>query len=104
MMSMVVHTTGVNWQSVGTIIGCIVAALGLVSGWINSTIERHRKDTSARVEEMSRAIGGRLDKFDGHLDEQDRSLQAVGERVSRLEGPVQRTAATAAKLAADNAG
>lgn len=101
-MMAAVHTTGVNWQSVGTIIGAVTAVLGLIGGWINRTIERHRKDTKAQITEIAGSLATRLDTFDRHLSKQDDDLHNVSERVARLEGPLER-AATAVK-AATNAG
>lgn len=83
-----VHTTGVNWESVGTIVGSVTAVLGLVGHWINVKVEGHRKATSGQIQEIARALTSRLNRFDDHLDAQDQGLQEVSVRVARLEGPM----------------
>jgi hypothetical protein len=83
-----VHTTGVNWESVGTIVGSVTAVLGLVGHWINSRVEAHRKSTSGQIQEIATALTTRLNHFDDHLDAQDKGLQDVSVRVARLEGPM----------------
>jgi hypothetical protein len=83
-----VHTTGVNWESVGTIVGSVTAVLTLVGHWVNSRVEAHRKATSGQIQEIAKALTTRLDHFDNHLDAQDRGLQEVSVRVARLEGPM----------------
>jgi bacterioferritin (cytochrome b1) len=86
-----VHTTGVNVESAVTIIGSVTGVLAIVGGWINNKIEKHRKATAAQITQVADALTTRLDHFDGHLDEQDRGLQAVSVRVARLEGPLGHT-------------
>jgi methyl-accepting chemotaxis protein len=85
-----VHTTGVNIESAVTIIGSVTGVLAIVGGWINSKIEKHRKATAHQISQVAEALTGRLDRFDTHLDEQDRNLQSVSVRVARLEGPLSR--------------
>jgi hypothetical protein len=85
-----VHTTGVNIESVTTIVGSVTGVLAILGGWINNKIEKHRKATAAQITQVAEALTTRLDHFDGHLDEQDRGLQAVSVRVARLEGPLGR--------------
>lgn len=94
-----VHTTGVNIESVTTIVGSVTGVVAIVGGWINSKIEKHRKATSTQITQVAAALTTRLDHFDSHLDEQDRETQAVSVRVARLEGPLDRinTAVNGAK-------
>jgi hypothetical protein len=86
-----VHTTGVNWQSVGTIIGGVLGGLGAIltalARWINSRVAEHRDATTGQIKVIAEALGSRLDRVDS-------SVNDVSLRVARLEGPIQRTAAT----------
>jgi hypothetical protein len=84
-----VHTTGVNIESVTTIVGSVTGVLAVLGGWINNKIEKHRKATSSQISEVAKALTTRLDHFDIHLDKQDHGLQGVSVRVARLEGHVE---------------
>lgn len=91
-----VHTTGINWTSVGTIIGSVLggmtAVLTALAKWINSRVAEHRDSTAAQIERIANALGGRLDRFESKLDATDEKLDGVNLRVGRLEGPLQRAA------------
>lgn len=78
------HTAGVNWESVGVVVGSISTVLGALTKWANVKIDRHRQ----AVEDGSAALGTRLDNLDEKLD-------GVNLRVARLEGPEQRRASAA---------
>lgn len=93
-----VHTTGVNWESVGTIVGSVTGVLTIVGHWINSKVDKHRKATSGQIDQIAHALTTRLDRFDTHMDEQDRELQKVSVRLARLEGPVTRAATSVESL------
>lgn len=83
-----VHTTGVNWVSVSTIVGAVAAVVGLSGNYVGKKIDAHRKQTLGHIETIAKALTGRLDRFDDHLHTQDARLQSVSERMARLEGPV----------------
>ena len=85
-----VHTTGVNVESVITIVGSITGIVAIVGGFINHKIEKHREAMTGLIGKVADALTGRLDRTDNHLEAQDRGLQAVSVRLARLEGPVSR--------------
>lgn len=92
-----VHTTGINWTSVGTIIGSVLtgftAVLTALAKWINARVAEHREATAGQIANVAQALTGRLDSM-------DRNVTDVSVRVARLEGPVQRAAAAQTREAA----
>lgn len=82
------HTAGVNWESVGVVVGSISGVLAGLCRWANGKIDKHRQ----AVEDGTVALNGRLDALDDKLD-------GVNLRVARLEGPEQRRASAVIEAA-----
>jgi hypothetical protein len=85
-----VHTAGVNFVSVGTLIISFVVAICGAAGFILKRLDRNRDKTetfvTGQVSQVSLALSGRLDRIDRHLADQDRSVAQQNERLARVEG------------------
>lgn len=87
MLSSAVHTTGINWTSLATIVGMLSSIIGGFTAWIIKRGERNRELVYKRIEKVAETLGSRLDRMDEHLDRQDGHVGRLGQRVARLEGP-----------------
>jgi hypothetical protein len=85
-----VHTTGVNWTSVGTLMIAFVVAVGGGVGFIIKRLDRNRDRTeifvTSQVSGVTSAVAGRLDRIDQHLAAQDLTVAGQNERLARVEG------------------
>lgn len=85
-----VHTTGINFVSVGTLIIAFCVAVGTGVGFILKRLDRNRDRTEHFVTEqvttVSHSLSGRLDHIDSHLADQDRTVSQQNERLARVEG------------------
>ena len=96
MILAAVHTTGVNWESILTVILSLTTVVGGFTGWLFRRLDRNRSRSESFVRDqikvVSDALSHRLDAVDRHLEQQDRQVDNVSTRVARLEGPVRRAA------------
>ena len=88
-----VHTTGINWLSVGSLMLGFCVAVGGGVGFVIKRVDRNHDRTQTFVTEqvttISATLAGRLDRIDTHLAEQDRTVFAQNERLARVEGRLQ---------------
>lgn len=117
----VVHTAGVNWQSVGTIFASVTGGTGAsmlsAARYVVRRVERSRRAAAAAQEKMVRdlvngvssVVDAKLARVNEHLEEQDKrhaassrelaarqdvtaaQLADVRERSARIEGILART-------------
>jgi hypothetical protein len=89
----VVHTTGINWLSVGSLMIAFCVAVGGGVGFVIKRVDRNHDRTQAfvtdQVTTISTTLAGRLDRIDIHLAEQDKTVFAQNERLARVEGRLQ---------------
>lgn len=57
----VVHATGVNWDSVGVIVGCVVACLTFLAGIQERHNRKIRGDITDAVSHLGEVLGERLE-------------------------------------------
>lgn len=101
-----VHTTGINWTSVGTLATTIVASVAGAARYVVGRVERARvrergqqeKFVSDLVGSVSNVVDLKLGQVNEHLADQDRRLERVSaqvadvrERTGRIEGRLART-------------
>jgi hypothetical protein len=97
----VVHTTGINWDSVGVISGIITVVMGGLAKYILNAFSKARAEerattleqvklitdgSLAQVKLMTEAMGSRMDQVDSHLTSQDVTVAQQGRDLSRIEG------------------
>lgn len=100
----VVHTTGINWQSISAIGGLIVVIVGGFARWLQASIRKAREEdrastirqvelitssSLAQVKLLTDAMGHRLDIVDLHLTAQDVVQTSQGKDLARIEGRLQ---------------
>lgn len=62
-----VHTTGINWDSIGVLIATIVGSFAAAATWVSSRIDRNRKVTEHLIRTEAKSI---IDAFtDRHLED-----------------------------------
>lgn len=101
-----VHTTGINWTSVGTIAGTILGSVGGAARYVVSRVEQARiraqganeKFVTTLVGQVTTLVDLRLEQINGHLADQDRKqaglsaqVADVRERTGRIEGRLSAT-------------
>jgi hypothetical protein len=101
-----VHTSGINWSSVGTLAGTMLGSVGAAGKWIISRAAAGRKverevaaaTMKATVGDLGKSVSVQLDQVGKHLARQDRaqdkmdaSLRDVRERTMKIEGKLSRT-------------
>ena len=64
-----------------TIVGVLVAVVGVQTFWVSRSLDMLRETFAARFE----AIERRLDRIESRLDDMFRVLLEHGERITRLE-------------------
>lgn len=100
----VVHTSGINWESISAIGGLVVVIVGGFARWIQGSIRKSREEdhastiaqvklitdsSLAQVKLLTDAMGHRLDTVDLHLTAQDVVTTAQGKDLARIEGRLQ---------------
>jgi len=97
-----VHTTGINWASVGTIAGSVLTSVGGGARYIVARVEHSRKlaekSNQAAVAAVTVTVNLKLDQIGKQLAAQDqrqeqtgRLLTDVRERAARIEGQLARS-------------
>lgn len=85
-----VHTAGINWESVGTLVLAFVVAVGGAARWIISRVDRKRARTEKFVTEKVDQVAGILDvklsSITEHLGSQDAKIDDTRDRVLHIEG------------------
>jgi uncharacterized membrane protein YccC len=62
-----VHTTGINWESIGVLIATIIGSFAAAASWVSSRIDRNRKVTERVIKSEAKDI---IDAFtDRHLED-----------------------------------
>lgn len=88
-----VHTAGINWLSVGSLMLGFVVAVSAGIGFVIKRVDRNHDLTQSFVTDqvtmISSALSGRLDRIDAHLLAQDRTVFQQNERLARVEGRLQ---------------
>lgn len=102
----VVHTSGINWASVGTIAASVLGSVGGAARYVVSRVEHSRvlaqaaneKFVRGLVADVTKVVDLKLDEVGKHLAAQDRQQQAtavqvadVRERAARIEGRLARS-------------
>lgn len=77
-----VHTTGINWQSIGVILAALVALLAFLVGFQEHRNTAVKDQIRASVDHLSEVLTGKL--------ETKEAVSRLSERIARLEGPAQR--------------
>lgn len=81
----VTHSTGINWgQALATGVSIVLGILGILA-YFNTSINKRREKTETRFAEMiersidkfGTTVGGRLDKVETHLGDQDGRLARI---------------------------
>lgn len=93
MLAMVVHTTGVNWESIGVISTVVLTVSGAAARWITRRVEKNREITREQITTIGRSLTGELEQVNtkleatnGHLERQGQDIRKVSERVANVEG------------------
>lgn len=93
----VVHTTGVNWQSIAVILGgfgAFTVAIGGFIGWVLHRVEASRSRTeefvTTKVKEVADTLAERLGDINNHLERQDEKIDDTRDKVMRLTGRIRR--------------
>ena len=101
LMTATVHTTGINWTSVGTIAGTILGSVGGAARYVVSRVEHSRADAQAMSEkfvtrlvaQVTAIVDLKVNQVNEHLADQDRRTDQVSRQVSdvrdrtaRIEG------------------
>lgn len=97
----VVHTTGINWESIAAIGTLLVAIVGGFAKWIQSGMRKQREEdrattikqvelitesSLAQVKLLTDAMSSRMGNIDNHLTAQDIVQVQQGKDLSRIEG------------------
>lgn len=88
------HPVGVNWSQWAAIAGPILTLLGSLGRWLKKRLDEQdaKKYTfEQKVDQQHLELGSKVDVANMRINK-------LGERVARLEGPVQQTARTARKV------
>jgi hypothetical protein len=101
----VVHTTGINWQSVGTIAGSVLASVGGAAKYVASRVEKSRKAAQDQTEkfvgdqvgQVAGILDVKLSQISATLRKQDEAqrqiavqMSDVRDRTARIEGQLRR--------------
>lgn len=80
-----VHTSGINWASVGAIIGGITVVLSIM-GWIFARRDKKNEEQNEAIkQEISTAIENLSTVLLAKLETKEKVAQ-ISERLARLEG------------------
>jgi hypothetical protein len=97
----VVHTTGINWESIAAIGGLVVAIVGGFGRWLRSSMQKQRQEdrestlaqtklitdsSLAQVKLLTDAMSTRMGIIDNHLTAQDVVQVQQGKDLARMEG------------------
>jgi adenylosuccinate lyase len=97
----VVHTSGVNWESVGAIGTLVVAIVGGFVTWLQRTMSKSRDEdrkttlaqvklltdgSLAQVKLLTDALTDNMKSLSTHLDAQDVTVGQQGRDLARIEG------------------
>lgn len=83
--AVVVHSTGINWGQAFISAITIVVGLGTIVTFVATWVNKRRENQQTRfelmidkaIDSLGKAVGGRLDKVDEHLVEQDKRLTRI---------------------------
>lgn len=83
--AIVVHSTGINWGQAFISAITIVVGLGTIVTFVATWVNKRRENQQTRfelmidkaIDSLGKAVGGRLDKVDEHLVEQDKRLTRI---------------------------
>lgn len=93
VLATVVHTTGINWESIGVISTIVLTVSGGAAKWITGRVERNRETTRDQITAIGKAlkdelgqVNVKLEKTNEHLQSQGLDIRKVSERVATVEG------------------
>lgn len=78
------HTVGVEWLQVFTIVAALLGVVGVQTTWVVHALERFEVRVDARFAQ----IDGRLDRMDDRFDRIDDRFDRIDDRFDRLEQDV----------------
>jgi hypothetical protein len=85
LLSNIVHTTGINWESVGAI-GAIMAVLQSFFVWLVTRKDQKREDDAQAVkQEIADSVNHLSEVLLAKLETKE-TVSRISERLSRVEG------------------
>jgi hypothetical protein len=82
---MVVHTTGVNWQSIGVIAAIIGVAVTVILAMLARRDRRMEQQNTEIKDEISNAVNHLSEVLLARLETKE-TVSKISERLARLEG------------------
>lgn len=84
-----VHTTGINWQSIGAIVAAFAAVAAIMIAWTERRQSNIKNQIADSVNHLSDVLTAKLETKDAvnalHVEMMN-SFQAVNLKIARLEG------------------
>jgi len=86
-----VHTVGVEWLQVFTIVAALLGVVGVQTTWVIHALERFEARVDARFAQVGDRLGrmdDRFDRMDDRFDRIDDRFDRIDDRFARLEKDV----------------
>lgn len=86
MLATTVHTTGINWLSLLSIIGTLTTVVGGFTSWIVHRIERQRRLFLAQIEDLSKGLEAHLIRIQELAEGYNDKIGSLSQSLARIEG------------------